>query len=59
VNTSSASVQAKISGDGVAGRSAAGLGGGGPAVASDDKGFSDSFEPLGVRIYVIPPAGWS
>ncbi|MFL6039160.1 MAG: hypothetical protein ACJ74B_11065 [Gaiellaceae bacterium] len=59
VNTSSASVQAKISVDGVAGRSAAVLGGGGPAVASDDKGFSDSFEPLGVRIYVIPPAGWS
>jgi hypothetical protein len=59
VNTSSASVQAKISVDGVAGRSAAVLGGSGPAVASDDKGFSDSFEPLGVRIYVIPPAGWS
>jgi hypothetical protein len=34
------------------------LGGSGPAVASDDKGFSDSFGPLDARVYVIPPAGW-
>jgi len=34
------------------------LGGGGPAVASDDQGFSDSLGPLAARVYVIPPAGW-
>jgi hypothetical protein len=59
VNTSSSALQAKISVEGIAGRSAAVLGGGGgPAVASDDQGFSDSFGPLAARVYVIPPAGW-
>jgi hypothetical protein len=58
VNTSSATVQARINVDGIAGRSAMVLGGSGPAVASDDKGFSDSFGPLDARVYVIPPAGW-
>jgi hypothetical protein len=58
VNTSSTTVQARISVDGIAGRSATVLGGSGAAVASDDKGFTDSFGPLDARVYVIPPAGW-
>lgn len=58
VNTSTSTLQAKISVEGIAGRSASVLGGGGPAVASDDQGFSDSFGPLAARVYVIPPAGW-
>jgi hypothetical protein len=58
VNTSSTTVTAKIGVAGIAGRSATVLGGGGPAVASDDQGFSDTFGPLDARVYVIPPAGW-
>jgi hypothetical protein len=58
VNTSTTTIQAKITVEGIAGRSATVLGGGGPAVASDDKGFSDSFGPLAARVYIIPPAGW-
>jgi hypothetical protein len=58
VNTSSATVTARIDVDGIGGRSATVLGGSGPAVASDDKGFSDTFGPLDARVYVIPPAGW-
>ena len=59
VNTSTTTVQARITVPGVAGRSATVLGGGGPAVASDDTGFSDTFGPLAARVYVIPPASWS
>src|SRR5207248_940186 len=58
VNTSSANVSARIDVDGIAGRSAMVLGGGGPAVAADDKGFADTFGPLDARVYIIPPAGW-
>jgi hypothetical protein len=58
VNTSSATVTARINVDGIAGRSATVLGGNGPAVAADDSGFSDTFGPLDVRVYIIPPAGW-
>ena len=58
VNTSSTTVTARIDVDGINGRSATVLGGSGPAVASDDKGFSDTFGPLDARVYVIPPAGW-
>jgi hypothetical protein len=58
VNTTSTTVTARINVDGVNGRSATVLGGSGPAVASDDKGFSDTFGPLEARVYVIPPAGW-
>ena len=58
VNTSSTTVTAKIGVDGIAGRSATVLGGSGPAIASDDQGFSDTFGPLDARVYVIPPAGW-
>ena len=58
VNTSSSTMQAKISVEGIAGRSATVLGGGGSAVASDGQGFSDSFGPLAARVYIIPPAGW-
>src|ERR671935_247076 len=59
VNTSSATVQARINVDGIAGRSATVLGEGSPAVGADDKGFSDTFGPLAARVYVIPPARWS
>jgi hypothetical protein len=58
VNTTSSTIQAKISVAGIAGRSATVLGGGGSAVASDDQGISDSFGPLAARVYIIPPAGW-
>jgi hypothetical protein len=58
VNTSSTTVTAKIGVDGIAGRSATVLGGSGPAIASDDQGFSDTFGRLDARVYVIPPAGW-
>jgi hypothetical protein len=58
VNTSSTTVTAKIGVDGIAGRSATVLGGSGPAIASDDQGFSDTFGPLDARVYIIPPAGW-
>ena len=58
VNTSSATVTAKIGVAGIAGRSATVLGGGGPAVASDDSGFSDTFGPMDARVYIVPPAGW-
>jgi len=58
VNTSSSTVTAKINVDGIAGRSATILGSTGPAVASDDQGFTDTFGPLDARVYVIPPAGW-
>jgi hypothetical protein len=57
VNTTETTVQAKISVAGIGGRSATVLGGG-PAVAADDQGFSDSFGPLAARVYIIPPAGW-
>jgi len=58
VNTTDAPVQAKISVNGIAGRSATVLDGSGPAVGADDTGFSDTFGPLDARVYVIPPAGW-
>jgi hypothetical protein len=58
VNTTSTTVQARIDVDGIAGRSATVLGGSGSAVASDDKGFTDSFGPLEARVYIIPPADW-
>jgi hypothetical protein len=57
VNTSETTVQAKISVDGIGGRSASVLGGGTP-VGADDQGFSDTFGPLAARVYIIPPAGW-
>jgi len=57
VNTSQTTVQAKITVEGIAGRSAMTLGGG-TAVAADAEGFSDSFGPLAARVYIIPPQGW-
>jgi hypothetical protein len=57
VNTSSETLQAKISLEGIGGRSAIALGGGTP-IGSEDTGFSDAFAPLAARIYLIPPAGW-
>jgi hypothetical protein len=58
VNTTSGPAQARINVNGIAGRSATVLGGGGSAVGADDTGFSDTFGPLDARVYVIPPAGW-
>ena len=57
VNTSSETVQTKISVDGINGRSAAVLGDGG-VVGSDDKGFTDTFAPLAAKVFVVPPQGW-
>jgi hypothetical protein len=57
VNTTETIVQARISVEGIAGRSATVLGGGTP-IGADDQGFSDSFGPLAARVYIIPPAGW-
>jgi hypothetical protein len=57
VNTTQSTVQAKISVDGLGGRSAI-VYGSGAAVAADDQGLSDTFGPLAARVYVIPPAGW-
>ena len=59
VNTSGAPVQAHITVEGIAGRSAVVLDGGSPAIGADNTGFSDTFAPLAARVYVIPPAGWS
>jgi hypothetical protein len=57
VNTTETTLQAKISVDGIAGRSVT-VFGGGSVVGSDDQGFSDNFGPLAARVYLIPPAGW-
>ena len=57
VNTTDATVQAKISVPGIGGRSPV-LVGGGQVVGADDQGFADSFAPLAARVYIIPPAGW-
>ena len=57
VNTTDATVQAKISVEGIAGRSVVVVGGG-QVVGADDRGFADNFGPLAARVYIIPPAGW-
>jgi hypothetical protein len=57
VNTTDATVQAKIGVPGIGGRSPV-LVGGGQVVGADDQGFADSFGPLAARVYIIPPAGW-
>jgi hypothetical protein len=57
VNTSSTALQAKISVEGIAGRSPV-IVGGGQVVGADDAGFADNFGPLAARVYIIPPAGW-
>jgi hypothetical protein len=57
VNTSSASLEAKISVDGIGGRSPVVVGGG-QVIGADDTGFADNFGPLAARVYIIPPAGW-
>jgi hypothetical protein len=58
VNTTSTSLQAKISVDGIAGRSPVVVGGG-QVVGADDTGFADNFGPLAARVYILPPPGWS
>jgi hypothetical protein len=57
VNTRAEAIQAKISLEGIAGRSATILGDG-AVVGADDTGFSDTFAPLATKVYVIPPQGW-
>jgi hypothetical protein len=57
VNTTETMVQAKISMDGLAGRSLT-VFGSGAAVGGDDHGFSDTFGPLEARVYVVPPQSW-
>jgi hypothetical protein len=58
VNTTETTVQARLTVEGIAGRSAM-VFGGAQAIASDAEGFSDSFGPLAAKVYVIPPSGWS
>jgi hypothetical protein len=58
VNTTNTSLQAKISVDGIAGRSVVVVGGG-QVVGADDTGFADNFGPLAARVYILPPPGWS
>jgi hypothetical protein len=57
VNTSYDTVQAKLTVDGIAGRSATVVGDG-TVLGSDDTGFADTFGPLAAKVYVIPPQGW-
>ncbi|MGZ4357372.1 MAG: hypothetical protein ACXVRU_11240 [Gaiellaceae bacterium] len=58
INTTNTSLQAKISVDGIAGRSPVVVGGG-QVVGADDTGFADNFGPLAARVYILPPPGWS
>jgi hypothetical protein len=58
VNTTNTSLQAKITVDGIAGRSPVVVGGG-QVVGADDTGFADNFGPLSARVYILPPPGWS
>ena len=57
INTTDTALQAKISVEGIAGRSPVVVGGG-QVVGADDTGFADNFGPLAARVYIIPPAGW-
>jgi hypothetical protein len=57
INTTNTALQAKISVEGIAGRSPV-IVGGGQVVGADDTGFADNFGPLAARVYIIPPAGW-
>ena len=57
VNTSSQTIQTKISVAGIGGRSATVLGDG-AVVGSDDTGFSDTFAPLAAKVFAVPPQGW-
>jgi hypothetical protein len=58
VNTTNTSLQAKITVDGIGGRSPV-IVGGGQVIGSDDQGFADNFGPLSARVYILPPPGWS
>jgi hypothetical protein len=58
VNTSTTeTTQTRITVDGIGGRSATVLGDG-TVVGSDDTGFTDTFAPLAVKVFVVPPQGW-
>jgi hypothetical protein len=58
VNTTNTTLQAKITVEGIAGRSPVVVGGG-QVVGADDTGFADNFGPLAARVYILPPPGWS
>jgi hypothetical protein len=57
VHTTETTVQAKISVEGIAGRSLTVLGDG-AVLGADAAGFSDTFSPLAARVYIVPPQGW-
>jgi len=57
VNTGYDTVQAKVSVEGISGRSAT-IVGDGAVLGSDDTGFTDTFGPLAAKVYVVPPQGW-
>jgi hypothetical protein len=58
VNTSTTeATQARITVEGISGRSATVLGDG-TVVGADDTGFTDTFAPLAAKVFVIPPQGW-
>ena len=57
VNASHEPLRTRISVDGLAGRAAL-VYGEDRVVASDERGFSDTFAPLAAHVYVIPPRGW-
>ncbi len=57
VSTTETTVQAKITVDGIAGRSLTVLEDC-AVVGADAAGFSDTFGPLAARVYIAPPQGW-
>jgi len=56
VNTSQTTVQATLSVDGIAGRSATVVGEG-TVVGSSADALADTFAPLAAKVYVVPPQG--
>jgi hypothetical protein len=57
VNTSESAARARISVEGIEGRTAM-IFGEDEVVASDAQGFAASFGPLAAHVYVFPPRGW-
>ena len=57
VNTTAAVLNARITVDGIAGRSGR-VYGSEETVGAEDSGFTDTFGPLAARVYVFPPSGW-
>jgi hypothetical protein len=57
VNTTASVLNARITVDGIAGRSGR-VYGSEETVGAEDSGFTDTFGPLAARVYVFPPSGW-